>query len=206
MDNAAAKLEGDVQTKIYVLTEEELKNIVSLGAKEGVKAFRKVQEEQSENREEAIRNSAKFLIIHYKRLRKMEETSVYDMNSTCEPTLVSIFDELLGKVRNHEFDITSIEKNKIKTGMILNHVSVQLDNYKKECELSSILDVQRRYRIVDMMYLREESLSVNKVASIEMIDRSTVYRSLGKAFQDLATLFFGIDGLYQGRLCATKMH
>ena len=45
-----------------------------------------------------------------------------------------------------------------------------------------------------MMYLREESLTADEVADVESIDKSNVYRTLERAYDDLAVLFFGVDG------------
>ena len=99
---------------------------------------------------------------------------MYDANTVTDATLAEIFDNMLGKIRMNEFDLTSTNRNRIITGMLMNHVDVQLENYQKECEKSKEQDVARRYRIVEMMYLREESLE--------------------RAYDDLAVLFFGVDG------------
>lgn len=143
---------------------------------------------------EKCRYSAKLLIIHYKRLKRMKDTSVYDANTVTDATLAEIFDNMLGKIRLNEFDLTSTNRNRIITGMLMNHVDVQLDNYRKECGKSKEQDVARRYRIVEMMYLWEESLTADEVADVECIDKSNVYRTLERAYDDLAVLFFGVDG------------
>ena len=91
--------------------------------------------------------------------------------------------------------MTSIKKSTITTGVNMNHVDVQLENYKRECERSQIPDIQRRYRIVEMVYLSEEPMTIEEVAEVECIDKSNVYRTLEKAYDDLTALFFGVEGL-----------
>ena len=125
----------------------------------------------------------------------MKDTSVYDTDTVTEPTLAEIFDYILGEVRADEFEMTSIRKNAIVTGMIMNHVDVQLENYRKECESSDVPEIKRRYRVVEMMFLREKGLKADEVAERENIDKSNVYRTLEKAYDDLASLFFGIEGI-----------
>ena len=124
----------------------------------------------------------------------MKDTSVYDSSTVTDMTLAQIFNSMLGRIRMNEFELISTNRNRIITSMLINHVDVQLDNYKKECDKSSEQDFKRRYRIVEMMYLLEESISAEKVADIECIDKSSVYRTLERAYDDLAVLFFGIDG------------
>ena len=180
--------------KKYVVTESELAMIAEVAAEKAISTYKKEQEEQIQQKAEKCRYSAKLLIIHYKRLKRMKDTSVYDANTVTDATLAEIFDNMLGKIRMNEFDLTSTNRNRIITGMLMNHVDVQLENYQKECEKSKEQDVARRYRIVEMMYLREESLTADEVADVESIDKSNVYRTLERAYDDLAVLFFGVDG------------
>lgn len=184
-----------MEDKKYVLSSDEITKIASMAAKEGIDSYKREQEAKWEERTEHVRNSAKTLIIHYRKLKKMKATSVYDTETVTEPTLSEIFDYILGEVRADEFEVTSIRKNAIVTGMIMNHVDVQLENYRKECESSDVPEIQRRYRVVEMMFLREKGLKADEVAEIESIDKSNVYRTLEKAYDDLTSLFFGIEGI-----------
>ena len=45
------------------------------------------------------------------------------------------------------------------------------------------------------MFLKENSRKAVEVAEIENIDKSNVYRTLEKAYDDLTALFFGLEGL-----------
>ena len=146
-------------------------------------------------RTEKVRNSAKTLVQHYRQLKKMKDTSVYDPDTVTDLTLAGIFDYILDECRKEEFELTSTKKNMLITGMLLNHVDTQLKNYKKECEQSKIPDVERRYRVVEMMFLNEEPMKPDDVAEVENIDKSNVYRTLEKAYDDLTALFFGVEGL-----------
>ncbi len=184
--------------KLYVFEESEFQSILEIvsgvAAERAIEVFHIEKEKEYEERVKKCRNSAKLLIVNYKRLKKMEFTSVYDADTVTNETLEQLFDSLLGRVKLADFDLTSTDINRIKTGMLMNHVDVQIENYKHECELSKNNDFARRYRIIEMMYLREDALSAEEAAEIELIDKSNVYRTLEKAYDDLAVLFFGIDG------------
>lgn len=187
------------KAKYIIITEEDferkLKAAGRAGAKEGVEAYRREQEENQEEMAEKVKNSAKTIIIHYRQLKQMKKTSVCDADSVTDPTLKEILMGIAGKVRKDEFNLKSTSKNKIVTGMLMNHVDVQLENYRKECNKSKIPDIRRRYSVVEMMFLREDPLKADEVAEKMNIDKSSVYRTLEKAYDDLAVLFFGIDGI-----------
>ena len=177
------------------ITGEELRKIIKCEVREELKAYEKEQEEIRRERAEQIRDNAKLLIVNYRKFKKMKDTSVYDVDTLRSPTLKELFENMLDQARKEEFTLTSTKRNKIITGMLMNHVDVQLDNYKKECEMSDIPDVNRRYRVIEMMYLREKPLKAEEVAEIECIDKSNIYRTLERAYDDLTVYFFGIEGI-----------
>lgn len=187
------------EAKFVVLTEDEIakmmKKAAREGAKEGIAAYESKQAIVMAERTEKVRNSAKTLVQHYRQLKKMKDTSVYDPDTVTDLTLAGIFDYILDECRKEEFELTSTKKNMLITGMLLNHVDTQLENYKRECEQSKIPDIKRRYRVVEMMYLNEEPMKPDDVAEVENIDKSNVYRTLEKAYDDLTALFFGVEGL-----------
>jgi hypothetical protein len=197
------ELTGEVlekpEAKFVVLTEDEISKMMKKaareGAKEGIAAYESKQAIVMAERTEKVRNSAKTLIQHYRKLKKMKDTSVYDPDTVTDLTLAGIFDYILDECRKEEFELTSTKKNMLITGMLLNHVDTQLENYKKECEQSKIPDIERRYRVVEMMFLNEEPMKPDDVAEVENIDKSNVYRTLEKAYDDLTALFFGVEGL-----------
>lgn len=187
--------EEETAGKQYVLTEEDVTRIATIGAMRGIAEFRKAQEAVRQERTERVRNSAKYLMQHYRKLKRMEQSSVHGTDTVQDPTLSEIFEEILGEVRRQEFDVTSTKRNTLVTGVMMNHVDVQLENYRKECELSQEPEVRRRYRVIEEIFLQEEPMSPDDVAEIENIDKSSVYRTLEKAYDDLAALFFGIEAL-----------
>lgn len=197
---AEEQIEEVKEEKRYVvISAEDLDDLIKAagkeGAKKGVEAYERRKEKEREEFADKVKNSAKTIIIHYRQLKKMKNTSVTDADTVTDPTLKEILDGILDRVRKEEFNLTSTNKNRIVTGMLMNHVDVQLENYKRECRKSKIQDIQRRYRVVEMIYLRENPMDLEEVAEQEQIDKSTVYRTLEKAYDDLSVLFFGIEGV-----------
>lgn len=196
--NTAAENQKE-EKRFVVISAEELEDLIKTagkeGAKKGVEAYERRKEKEREEFADKVKNSAKTIIIHYRQLKKMKNTSVTDADTVTDPTLKEILNGILDIVRKEEFNLTSTNKNRIITGMLMNHVDVQLENYKRECKKSKIQDIQRRYRVVEMIYLRENPMDIEEVADLEQIDKSTVYRTLEKAYDDLSVLFFGIEGV-----------
>ena len=187
------------ETRFIVLSQDEIaqmmKKAAREGAKEGIAAYESRQAVLASERTEKVRNSAKTLVQHYRKLKKMKDTSVYDTDTVTDLTLSGIFDHILDECRIEEFELTSTKKNMLITGMLLNHVDTQLENYRRECEQSNIPDVQRRYRVIEMMYLQNNPMKPDEIAERENIEKTSVYRTLEKAYDDLTALFFGIEGL-----------
>ena len=187
------------ETRFVVLSQDEIaqmmKKAAREGAKEGIAAYESRQAVLASERTEKVRNSAKTLVQHYRKLKKMKDTSVYDTDTVTDLTLSGIFDHILDACRKEDFELTSTKKNMLITGMLLNHVDTQLENYRRECEQSNIPDVQRRYRVIEMMYLQNNPMKPDEIAERENIEKTSVYRSLEKAYDDLTALFFGIEGL-----------
>ena len=58
-------------------------------------AYKKEQEVRLSERTEKVRNSAKMLLQHYRKLKRMEDTSIYDIDTITDPTLSEIFEHIL---------------------------------------------------------------------------------------------------------------
>ena len=65
--------------------------------------------------------------------------------------------------------------------------------YKNRCLRSSKPEVQRRWRIIEALYLVEDDCSTADVAEKEFVTEKTVYNDLNKSYEELSELFFGID-------------
>ena len=115
------EVQGTSEPKFVVLTEEEItkmmKKAAREGAKEGIAAYESKQAVVMAERTEKVRNSAKTLVQHYRQLKKMKDTSVYDPD-----TVTDLF-------------IKISQLQMMDTVKILNPIQLKLFNHNLKCSL-----------------------------------------------------------------------
>ena len=154
----------------------ELEAIVRLASETAVESYRKELERQQEQdgkarreRHHRVVNSAKMLLKNYRRFKKMT-------------------------VSSGELEVVSIKDRVARTELMIEHIDAMLEVYKKDCNRSP--EGQRRYRVIYWMYLSEdESKTAEDIAEMENVVVRTVFRDIKTAYEELAVLFFGIDGV-----------
>lgn len=179
----------------FVMDSNQLKAICETAAAAGVQAYKEEHIRAEKERQSRVLNSAKTLVVNYRRFKKMCEMSVYDKNTTNEIDLKEVLELMSGKFRNTDFEVLSIKEKVVRTKMIMDHVDTMLQVYRKQCAESAEPEESRRYRVIDALYLSDEPMTAVDIAEEEGIDISTVYRDCNKAYRKLAVLFFGIDGV-----------
>ena len=176
----------------------ELEAIVRLASETAVESYRKELERQQEQdgkarreRHHRVVNSAKMLLKNYRRFKKMTVSSVYGKDTSTNETLVELLELMQGIYRSGELEVVSIKDRVARTELMIEHM---LEVYKKDCNRSP--EGQRRYRVIYWMYLSEdESKTAEDIAEMENVVVRTVFRDIKTAYEELAVLFFGIDGV-----------
>lgn len=179
----------------------ELEAIVRLASETAVESYRKELERQQEQdgkarreRHHRVVNSAKMLLKNYRRFKKMTVSSVYGKDTSTNETLVELLELMQGIYRSRELEVVSIKDRVARTELMIEHIDAMLEVYKKDCNRSP--EGQRRYRVIYWMYLSEdESKTAEDIAEIENVVVRTVFRDIKTAYEELAVLFFGIDGV-----------
>ena len=139
----------------YVIDDVQLKAICQTAASEGVRAYREEHEKAEKERQNRVLNSAKTLVINYRRFKKMCEVSVYDKETTNEMDLKEILELMSGRFRNTDFEVMSIKDKVVRTRMIMDHVDTMLKVYESQSLASPEPEEARRYRIIKALYLDE---------------------------------------------------
>lgn len=178
----------------------ELEAIVRLASETAVESYRKELERQQEQdgkarreRHHRVVNSAKMLLKNYRRFKKMTVSSVYGKDTSTNETLVELLELMQGIYRSGELEVVSIKDRVARTELMIEHIDAMLEVYKKDCNRSP--EGQRRYRVIYWMYLSEdESKTAEDIAEMENVVVRTVFRDIKTAYEELAVLFFGIDG------------
>lgn len=179
----------------------ELEAIVRLASETAVESYRKELERQQEQdgkarreRHHRVVNSAKMLLKNYRRFKKMTVSSVYGKDTSTNETLVELLELMQGIYRSGELEVVSIKDRVARTELMIEHIDAMLEVYKKDCNRSP--EGQRRYRAIYWMYLSEdESKTAEDIAEMENVVVRTVFRDIKTAYEELAVLFFGIDGV-----------
>lgn len=179
----------------------ELEAIVRLASETAVESYRKELERQQEQdgkarreRHHRVVNSAKMLLKNYRRFKKMTVSSVYGKDTSTNETLVELLELMQGIYRSGELEVVSIKDRVARTELMIEHIDAMLDVYKKDCNRSP--EGQRRYRVIYWMYLSDdESKTAEDIAEMENVVVRTVFRDIKTAYEELAVLFFGIDGV-----------
>jgi hypothetical protein len=179
----------------------ELEAIVRLASETAVESYRKELERQQEQdgkarreRHHRVVNSAKMLLKNYRRFKKMIVSSVYGKDTSTNETLVELLELMQGIYRSGELEVVSIKDRVARTELMIEHIDAMLEVYKKDCNRSP--EGQRRYRVIYWMYLSEdESKTAEDIAEMENVVVRTVFRDIKTAYEELAVLFFGIDGV-----------
>lgn len=179
----------------------ELEAIVRLASETAVESYRKELERQQEQdgkarreRHHRVVNSAKMLLKNYRRFKKMTVSSVYGKDTSTNETLVELLELMQGIYRSGELEVVSIKDRVARTELMIEHIDAMLEVYKKDCNRSP--EGQRRYRFIYWMYLSEdESKTAEDIAEMENVVVRTVFRDIKTAYEELAVLFFGIDGV-----------
>lgn len=179
----------------------ELEAIVRLASETAVESYRKELERQQEQdgkarreRHHRVVNSAKMLLKNYRRFKKMTVSSVYGKDTSTNETLVELLELMQGIYRSGELEVVSIKDRVARTELMIEHIDAMLEVYKKDCNRSP--EGQRRYRVIYWMFLSEdESKTAEDIAEMENVVVRTVFRDIKTAYEELAVLFFGIDGV-----------
>lgn len=179
----------------------ELEAIVRLASETAVESYHKELERQQEQdgkarreRHHRVVNSAKMLLKNYRRFKKMTVSSVYGKDTSTNETLVELLELMQGIYRSGELEVVSIKDRVARTELMIEHIDAMLEVYKKDCNRSP--EGQRRYRVIYWMYLSEdESKTAEDIAEMENVVVRTVFRDIKTAYEELAVLFFGIDGV-----------
>lgn len=179
----------------------ELEAIVRLASETAVESYRKKLERQQEQdgkarreRHHRVVNSAKMLLKNYRRFKKMTVSSVYGKDTSTNETLVELLELMQGIYRSGELEVVSIKDRVARTELMIEHIDAMLEVYKKDCNRSP--EGQRRYRVIYWMYLSDdESKTAEDIAEMENVVVRTVFRDIKTAYEELAVLFFGIDGV-----------
>lgn len=175
--------------------------IVKLAAHEGAKAALEELERQrkrdaQEKSDRRLRN-VKLLLRNYRMLREHIENAVYE--AEVEENPMDIMEDLMTN-RDSTLIVDSIKRSVARTAVIVRHMDTMLGLYQTYCfSKSATPEDQRRWRVIDALYISDNVRSVPELARDENVVERTIYKDIDIASERIAALIFGIDGLDRRR-------
>lgn len=188
----------DEKVPMYVLTQEQINQIVAMAGKEAVQIFRAewVKTEKKRAREENKVKKTKKMLNSYRRIK----ATLSDEAEFTEEEKVELrwkfIQDLMGNTREtvskSERVIRDEEKRRQEDLYCIYCIEKAIDMYRKECEMSGSEEAKRRYRELRMMYLDENQYSVQEISMVENVSEKTVYKDLGIACGIVAVYLLGM--------------
>lgn len=178
-------------------TPKPSKALVELITKTATEAAIKAYCEEHENHKMRVRdkryNNTKLLFKSYRALVDYNENTIYDIAQMAtengDPELLSALG-LMGESRKVE----SIRDRVVFTRVAMENIAIAFETYRLWCERSEKPEVQRRWRVLQKMYLdRKREMTPQEIADAEHISLSQVYVDIDNAAKDMEKRFFGLD-------------
>ena len=199
---------GKAERRI-LLTKEEIKSLCEEAADKAVERSEKAKRKRIVQEKKTLLYNTKKLLENYTKLKDYAEKAVRVGEG--DPHLVDLtideaeqvdesimnMDVLAGfRILDEDKTLHRQLKGINAVKFMLAHVDRMLEVYRKECETSSNEIIQRRWKVIQMMYLdREKKKSTKEIAEFYNMELSTIQKDAKEARNDLTVLFFGLDAM-----------
>ena len=205
MINTQQLIEEAVNQAVQACTEQfavTLKEVMEksseTAAKAAIKAVEREKKKIKQQDYDWKYHNTKLLIRNYRQLNEYFQNAVFDTAGAEE--VDDSFEEILRLMENRRLMdenvfVESIQKNYLRTKIIMTHVNTMLDAYKLLCERSNRADSKRHWRVLHRLYLSVKCATATEIAAEENIDKRTVYKDIDACITDLTCLFFGVSGI-----------
>ncbi len=176
--------------------KDMLKKLAASAGKEGARAAleedRKKQKKDAKKFRDLRLRNTRLLIENYRRLKEHAETAVY---SSMQEEVEDIVTMMWDPSNRSEQQVFSIKSSATKTGIIMAHVTAELEQYRKMCYRSPNAIARDRVDALFARYIDENEKTVVQIAMELAVDVRTVQRYIQTAIDDVAAFMFGIDGI-----------
>lgn len=197
VENAMQGVEEKIEAALNLGTTIGAAAGAEVGAAAAVKAIEREQTNYRKQRLDRKLHNTKLLLKNYRTLEAHYQNAVFDVDSAEENS--SDFSEIISRMNSSVYDddlyIESIKQSCLRTKIIMAHVNNMLDIYKAACKGSGKPENKRHWRVLSMMYLDPDPMTVEEIAEAEGIGERTVYKDIDVCVNDLTALFFGIGGI-----------
>ena len=176
------------------MTKEEVNQLAS---ETGVKAAMEFMSQERQRAQQAIADrrlwNTKLLLKNYRSFVAHVENAVFTLDDPVP--LEEIWSDLMTPGRDSSLRVESIKQSAARTATIVKHIKTMLDLYKVYCVTMGSPEDQRRWRIINALYISENRRAIKELAQEEGVVERTIYKDIDIACERISALMFGIDGL-----------
>lgn len=137
-------------------------------------------------------HNTRVLLENYRAFKDVSEHAVFRAEE-CE-SLENIILGLMTQNLN-DADVNSIKSSAARTAVIVEHIEKMLERYKNECFTNGTPEDEKRWRVIDGLYIQERKQGVYELADQEKVTIRQVYNYRESAISKIAVYMFGIDGI-----------
>ena len=197
VETAMSGMEEKIQAAIHLGASIGAAAGAEAGAKAAIRAAERERQKIRQTIYDARYHNTKLLLKNYRALNAHYKHAVFDMQTgeAENATFAEIMSAMNSTIADEALYIESIKESVVRTKIIMAHVNRMIEVYKELCERSERAEDKRHWRVLHSMYITEEPLSAEEIATLEAIDKRTVYKDIDAAATDLTTLFFGVGAL-----------
>lgn len=183
----------DKKHKPRTLSLETIDAITKIASATAISEYEKVKAQNHQEQTDIRLRNTKLLMKNYRKFADYNSHAIYETAQICQACDNDALFSLAGISPTDKFHVESIRNGVATTRIIVEHIDTMLDVYKSRCEKSPKAEKQRRWRVLQAMYLSSEELSPAEIADDEHISLSQFYEDINNACEDLTPLLFGLD-------------
>ena len=167
-----------------------LRTAAEIASKTAIEVYAKQKELEKKKRTDRRLRDTKRLMRSYREIKIHAGEAITSLSEVVSEDY-DFFRNLMEDGDN--IDVTAILKSKAKSAIMLAHIDTMLQTYQTICYSSKKPEDQRRFRVLESMYLSDEQETAAEIAAKECIDTRTVYKDLDVACEKVSALLFGIQ-------------
>lgn len=163
---------------------------VDVCQKQSAKAVKEAEKARFDKRYKNTR----LLLEHYRDFSYYGDQAIYRLYEELNEDIIDIIEMMEGRHVDNDNRVEAIERGVMRTRIIMDHIDKMLQIYQRNCEASPNRDEQRRWRVIEGLYLKETPESIQEITEREFISERTLRRDVKAACKQLTALIFGVDG------------
>lgn len=173
--------------------EEIIRLAAETGARTAMETLEKQRQKESREMSDRRLRNTKLLLRNYRVLKDHATHAVFEAESEEDP--MQIIEDLMMPGRSPNLFVESIKRSAARTATMVRHIEAMLRLYQVYCYQYGSEEDERRWRVIDGLYIADERTTVAALADQEGVVERTIYKDIDVASERISALMFGIDGI-----------